>query len=63
MKATMKHAAAASRHGIIRTPNQPTYILLFVDVTHSQNCGQPASKPPCWEVLVLRVVISKTICM
>ena len=64
MKATMKHAAAVSKHGIIRTPNQPTYILLFVDVTHSQNSGHPASKPPCcWEVLVLRVVISKTIAM
>ena len=24
MKATMKHAAAASKHGIMRTPNQPT---------------------------------------
>jgi hypothetical protein len=34
---------------------------LFVEVTHSQNCGQPASRPcclPCFE----RVVISKTIC-
>ena len=47
MKATMKHAAAVSKHGIIRTPNQPTYSLLFVDVTHSQNSGQPARRPFC----------------
>ena len=61
MKATMKHAAAASKHGIMSTPNQPTYILLFVDVTHSQNCGQPASKLDCLRV-IFEVVISKTIC-
>jgi len=24
MKATIKHAAAASKHGIMSTPNQPT---------------------------------------
>jgi len=58
MKATIKHAAAASKHGIMSTPNHPTYILLSVEVTHSQNCGQPASKPPC--LRVERVVISKT---
>ena len=31
MKATIKHVAAASKHGIMSTPNQPTYSLLFVD--------------------------------
>ena len=58
MKATMKHAAAASKHGIMSTPNQPTYNLFSVDVTHSQNSGQPDRRPPlrCFE----RVVISKT---
>ena len=47
MKATMKHAAAVSKHGIMSTPNQPTYILLSVDVTHSQNSGQPARRLVC----------------
>ena len=59
MKATMKHAAAVSRHGIMRTPNQPTYSLLFVDVTHSQNSGHPCRRPPLLRVK-LEVVISKT---
>ena len=58
MKATIKHAAAVSRHGIMSTPNQPTYILLFVDVTHSQNSGHPC-RSPCLRVK-LEVVISKT---
>ena len=59
MNATMKHAAAVNRHGIIRTPNQPTYNLLFVDVTHSQNSGHPCRIPPCLRVR-FEVVISKT---
>jgi hypothetical protein len=45
MKAMMKQVVAASKHGIIRTPNQPTYILLFVDVTHSQNSLHPERRP------------------
>jgi len=56
MKATMKHAAAVSKHGIMSTPNQPTYNLLFVDVTHSQNSGHPCRSPPCLRVFE-RVVI------
>ena len=40
MKATMKHTVAASSVGIIRTPNQPTYSRLLVEVTHWQNCSQ-----------------------
>ena len=60
MKATMKHAAAASKHGIMITPNQPTYNLLFVDVTHSQNSGQPARRLVCLRE-IFEVVISKTI--
>ena len=34
MNATMKQVAAASRHGIIKTPNHPTYKRLSVEVTH-----------------------------
>ena len=59
INATIKHAAAVSRHGIMRTPNQPTYSLLFVDVTHSQNSGHPLRIPPLLRVK-LEVVISKT---
>ena len=59
MKATMKHAAAVSKHGIMSTPHHPTYILLFVDVTHSQNSGQPARRPLCLRER-FEVVISKT---
>ena len=59
INATMKHAAAASKHGIMSTPNQPTYILLLVDVTHSQNSGQPCRRPFCLRVM-FEVVISKT---
>ena len=59
MNATMKQAAAVNKHGIINTPNQPTYSLLFVDVTHSQNSGHPLRIPPLLRVK-LEVVISKT---
>ena len=57
MKATMKHAAAASKHGIMSTPNQPTYNLFSVDVTHSQNCGQPASRLDCLRVIFEGVIV------
>jgi hypothetical protein len=40
MKAIMKQVVAASKVGIIRTPNQPTYRRLSVEVTHWQNCCQ-----------------------
>ena len=40
IKAIMKQVVAASRVGIIRTPNQPTYKRLSVEVTHWQNCCQ-----------------------
>jgi len=40
INATMKQMAAARRQGIIRTPNQPTYSLLSVEVTQEQNCSQ-----------------------
>jgi hypothetical protein len=40
MKAMMKQVVAASRVGIINTPNQPTYKRLSVDVTQLQNRSQ-----------------------
>jgi len=42
INAIMKQVAAARRHGIIRTPNHPTYKRLFVEVTHAQNSFQLA---------------------
>ena len=59
MNATIKHAAAVSKHGIMSTPNHPTYSLLSVDVTHSQNSGHPFRRPVDLPVLEI-VVISKT---
>jgi hypothetical protein len=38
--AVIKQIVAASKHGIIKTPNQPTYRRLFVDVTHLQKSSQ-----------------------
>ena len=40
MKAMIKQIAAVSKQGIMMTPNQPTYSLLSVDVTQSQNASQ-----------------------
>ena len=40
IKASMKHVEAASKHGIISTPNQPTYRRLLVLVTQLQNFSQ-----------------------
>jgi len=40
MNATRKQTVAASRVGIIRVPNQPTYKRLSVEVTQEQNCSQ-----------------------
>jgi len=53
MNAMMKHVVAASKHGIIKTPNQPTYILLLVEVTHSQNSDHPDSKPCSLRVILV----------
>jgi hypothetical protein len=36
IKAIMKQVVAARRQGIIRTPNHPTYNLLFVEVIQEQ---------------------------
>jgi hypothetical protein len=38
--AMMKQIVAASKVGIIRTPNHPTYNLLLVEVTHWQKDSQ-----------------------
>ena len=56
INAIMKQVAAARRHGIIKTPNHPTYKRLSVDVTHSQNSSQFLSGLLCG---LDRVVIEK----
>jgi hypothetical protein len=38
--AIIKQVVATNKVGIIRTPNQPTYNLLSVEVTHSQKLCQ-----------------------
>jgi hypothetical protein len=58
MKATMKHTVAANRVGIIRTPNQPTYKRLLVEVTHSQKfCHGDV----CCLVRVVAIVLNKKV--
>ena len=57
MKATMKQMVAANRVGIIRTPNQPTYRRLLVEVTHSQKDSQVDA--PCWRERVEAIVLKK----
>jgi hypothetical protein len=57
-KAVMKQIVAASRVGIIRTPNQPTYRRLLVLVTQEQNSSQVDA--PCWrEITELAIVFEK----
>ena len=40
MNATMKQVVAASKQGIIKTPNQPTYSRLLVLVVHEVKLSQ-----------------------
>ena len=53
MKATMKQMVAASKQGIISTPNQPTYKRLSVEVTQLQNCSQALVERCCERVAVI----------
>jgi hypothetical protein len=53
MKARVKHIAAASKQGIINTPNHPTYRRLFVLVTHSQNFCQLVVVSLCNEIAAM----------
>jgi hypothetical protein len=39
-KAMTKQMVAASKQGTIKHPNQPTYNLLLVEVTHLQKFSQ-----------------------
>ena len=53
----MKQIVAARRVGIIRTPNQPTYSLLLVDVTQEQKFSQVDA--PCWRVSVEAILLKR----
>jgi hypothetical protein len=52
-KAMMKQVVAASRVGIMSTPNQPMYRRLSVDVTHSQNRSQTLALSRRCKVVVI----------
>ena len=56
IKAIIKQIVAARRQGIIRTPNQPTYSLLLVEVTHSQKFCQVLL---CERVAIVAVISPK----
>jgi len=61
INATMKQIVAASKVGIIRVPNHPTYNLLLVEVTHWQKDSQRLVELRCAIVAVIflkRVSIS-----
>ena len=60
MNAKIKQVAAVSSAGIIKTPNQPTYNLLFVEVTHSQNSGQPDTD---LRVSIAIAIINSAVCI
>jgi hypothetical protein len=53
INATIKQIVAASSVGIIRVPNHPTYNLLLVEVTQSQNWSQVFSCRCCEIVAVI----------
>jgi hypothetical protein len=53
MKAITKQAVAASKVGIISTPNQPMYKRLLVLVIHSQNRSHTLALERCCKVAVM----------
>jgi hypothetical protein len=52
MNAVIKQMVAASRVGIIRIPNQPTYNRLLVLVTQRQNSSQ-VERLCCCEIIAV----------
>jgi hypothetical protein len=56
-KAVTKQIVAASRVGIIRIPNQPTYRRLLVDVTHWQNSSQVERDCLCERIAVIKSAV------
>jgi hypothetical protein len=58
MKATMKQVVAASRVGIISTPNQPMYSRFSVLATQLQNCSHTEALSRLWIVVVMVLCIA-----
>ena len=58
IKAIIKQVVAASRVGIIRTPNQPTYKRLSVEVTHWQNSCQGFV---CLRKAIVAVILNRVV--
>ena len=58
INAIKKHVTAVSKQGIIKTPNQPTYRRLFVEVTHSQNSGQPVKELRSLTVIAVAIYLN-----
>jgi hypothetical protein len=58
MKAMMKQVVAASRVGIINTPNQPTYRRLSVEVTQEQKRSQMEALRSLCSVVVIVCMIA-----
>jgi hypothetical protein len=58
INAIMKQIVAARRQGIIRTPNQPTYSLLLVEVTQEQKSFQTLL---CERVAIVAVIFEKRV--
>jgi hypothetical protein len=59
IKAIIKTEVATSKVGIAKTPNHPTYNLLFVEVTQEQNCSQRLS--PERRVAIVAVIRIKRV--
>ena len=53
IKARIKQVVAASKQGIISTPNQPTYSRLSVLVTQLQNFSQLVVVSLCTEIAAM----------
>ena len=58
MNAIMKQIVAVSNVGIIRTPNQPTYSLLLVEVTQEQKSFQTLL---CERVAIVAVIFENRV--
>ena len=58
MNAMMKQVVAASKVGIINTPNQPTYRRFSVEVIQLQNCSHTLALSRLCKVVVIIGIIA-----
>lgn len=61
MNAMMNTDTAVNKVGIIKTPNQPMYNLLFVEVTHSQKRAHSEVDSRLSKIAVIKKLIVKNI--